>query len=116
MALSRNTIRKSAAIAMTLAAAVLTGYAQQAQPDLVLHKTVTYADHETYIELPFDVPEGVTRITIETSYTERDKHTTIDLGLLDNERFRGWSGGNKSTFTVSETDATPSYLPGPIRP
>ena len=85
-------------------------------PTLVLHRTVTYADRQTYIELPFEVPEGVTRISIETSYTEREKHTAIDLGLFDSERFRGWSGGNKSEFTVSETDATPSYLPGPVRP
>ena len=90
--------------------------AQQSHPDLVLHRTVTAADHQTYIELPFDVPEGVTRVTIESSYTERDQHTTIDFGLFDGERFRGWSGGNKSSFTLSETDATPSYLPGPIRP
>ena len=68
------------------------------------------------ISSPFEVPEGVTRVSIETSYTEREKHTTIDLGLFDGERFRGWSGGNKSSFTVSETDATPSYLPGPVRP
>jgi hypothetical protein len=88
----------------------------QVHSDLVLHRTVTYADYQTYIELPFDVPEGVTRVTIESSYTERDKHTTIDLGLFDGERFRGWSGGNKSSFTLSESDATPSYLPGPIRP
>ncbi len=85
-------------------------------PDLVLHRTVTYADHQTYVELPFDVPQGVARVTIESSYTERDKHTTIDLGLFDGERFRGWSGGNKASFTLSEADATPSYLPGPIRP
>jgi hypothetical protein len=85
-------------------------------PALVLHRTVTYADRQTYIELPFEVPQGVTRISIETSYTERERHTAIDLGLFDGERFRGWSGGNKSSFTVSETDATPSYLPGAVRP
>ena len=90
--------------------------AQQTSPDLVLRKTVTHADHQTYIELPFNVPEDIARVTIDTSYTERDKHTTIDLGLFDAERFRGWSGGNKASFTLSETDATPSYLPGPIRP
>ena len=89
--------------------------AEQA-PALVLHRIVTYADRQTYIELPFEVPEGVTRVSIETSYTEREKHTAIDLGLFDGDRFRGWSGGNKSAFTVSETDATPSYLPGPVRP
>jgi hypothetical protein len=92
------------------------GWAQEAQPDLVLHGVVTYADRQTYRELPFTVPKGVTRVTVQFSYTERDKHTSIDLGLLDNERFRGWSGGNKGSFTVAEADATPSYLPGPIRP
>jgi hypothetical protein len=96
--------------------AIDTSYAQQASPDLVLHRTVTYADHQTYIELPFEVPQGITRVTIESSYTTRDQHTTIDFGLFDGERFRGWSGGNKALFTLSETDATPSYLPGPIRP
>lgn len=84
-------------------------------PDITLHGTVTRDDAQTYREVPFTVPQGVTRITVDFSYTERDKHTSIDLGILDNERFRGWSGGNKSSFTLSETDATPSYLPGAIR-
>ncbi|WP_263350568.1 CehA/McbA family metallohydrolase [Acidicapsa acidisoli] len=92
------------------------GYAQHAKPDVVLHGTVTYADRQTYKELPFAVPKGVTRVSVELSYTERDKHTSIDLGVFDSERFRGWSGGNKSYFTISETDATPSYLPGVIIP
>src|ERR1700759_4233180 len=115
MSLVRHQIHASVALAL-LADSLLPAAAQPSHPNLVLHRTVTFADYETYIELPFDVPEGVTRVTIETSYTERDKHTTIDLGLFDGERFRGWSGGNKSTFTVSETDATPSYLAGPVRP
>jgi hypothetical protein len=85
-------------------------------PSLVLHRTVTYSDRQTYIELPFEVPKDIVRVTISTSYTEREQHTTIDLGLFDGERFRGWSGGNKLSFTLSETDATPSYLPGPIQP
>lgn len=92
------------------------GYAQEAKPDLVLHGTVTYADRQTYLELPFNVAKGVTRVSVELSYTERDKHTSVDLGVFDSERFRGWSGGNKSYFTISETDATPSYLPGVIVP
>ncbi len=90
------------------------GYAQQKQPDLVLRGTVTYADRQSYLELPFAVGEDVTRVSVELSYTERDKHTNIDMGVFDSERFRGWSGGNKSFFTISETDATPSYLPGVI--
>jgi hypothetical protein len=112
-------IRQTISIAAFLLVLFLvshTCHAQPGAPDLVLRRTVTYADRQTYIELPFEVSAGVTRITIESSYTERDKRTTIDLGLFDGERFRGWSGGNKSSFTLSETDATPSYLSGPIRP
>lgn len=89
---------------------------QKRAPDITLRGSVTFADAQTYRELPFTVPSGVTRITVDFSYTERDKKTSIDLGILDSERFRGWSGGNKSSFTLSETDATPSYLPGAIRP
>ena len=110
---------RAAVVSVVLAVFILLGIntcdAQESHPDLVLHRTVTYEDRQTYIELPFDVPDGVTRVTIESSYTEGDKHTTIDLGLLDGERFRGWSGGNKTSFTLSEADASPSYLPGPIR-
>lgn len=93
----------------------LPGQSQSVRPpDLTLRGAVTSNDAQTYREVPFPVPTGVTRITVEFAYTERDKKTSIDLGILDNERFRGWSGGNKSTFTLSETDATPSYLPGAI--
>ena len=92
------------------------GHAQQGKPDVDLRGTVTYDNRQTYLELPFAVGKDVTRVSVELSYTQRDKHTSIDLGVFDTERFRGWSGGNKSFFTISETDATPSYLPGVIVP
>lgn len=112
-----NRIR-NAAIFLSLLAGFIsaTCNAQRPTSDLDLHGTLTYANRQSYVEVPFEVPKGVTRVTVEFSYTERDKHTTVDLGMFDSERFRGWSGGNKSTFTVSATDATPSYLPGPIVP
>jgi len=88
----------------------------ESRPNIVLTGVLTHTDNHTYREVPFTVPSGITRLTIEFSYTARDERTTIDLGLFDGERFRGWSGGNKATFTISESDATPSYLPGPVRP
>jgi predicted metal-dependent phosphoesterase TrpH len=84
--------------------------------------------------LPFEVPAGVRRITV---YTDYDRFTVLrgvagnvlDLGLFgpagwapdDAGRcaaagFRGWSGGARQTVTVSATEATPGYLPGPIDP
>jgi hypothetical protein len=96
---------------LTLAAAV----ASQ-PPDVVLRVSIGEKDHQTYRSLPFDVPAGVSRITVAYSYTGRDQGTTIDAGLSGPEGFRGWSGGNKKTFTVSAVDTTPSYLPGAITP
>lgn len=90
--------------------------AQERKPDVVLKGMITEANRESYVEVPFTVPAGVVRVSIDFHYTGHEKKATIDLGLLDNERFRGWSGGNKSAFTVSEADATPSFLPGPVRP
>jgi len=91
-------------------------------PDLVLRGDLSGADNQTYREVPFDVPAGVNRITVQFDYSGRNEHTTVDLGLLGpggfkgQDGFRGWSGGSKQLFTVGVTDATASFLPGPIRP
>lgn len=97
------------------------GQARAEQPDLTLSGKLDGKDNQTYKLVPFDVPAGVDRITVDFAYTGKEQKTTVDLGLLGpggfkNNAFRGWSGGNKSRFTVSATDATPSYLPGPIAP
>jgi hypothetical protein len=89
--------------------------AQQEKPaDLVLTGDVKGAQNKTYFDVPFTVPAGVHRISVDFHYTGRDERATLDLGIADPQRFRGESGGNKSHFTISETDATPSYLPGAI--
>jgi hypothetical protein len=103
-------------VVMFLAMGCVSGRAQERKPDVVLKGTITESDRETYVEGPFTVPAGVVRVSVDFHYTGHEKQTTIDLGLLDTEGFRGWSGGNKSAFTVSEADATPSYLPGPVKP
>src|ERR1700733_6579729 len=82
---------------------------------LELHGALTGADNQTWRLVPFEVPAGTTRITVDFDYTTRDARTTIDLGITGPDGFRGWSGGNKRSFTISATDATPSYLPGQIR-
>lgn len=89
----------------------------QAAPDLVLRGVLTGADHQTYRTVPFAVPPGVARITIEFDYTGKEERSVIDLGLLGPDgALAGWSGGNKRVFTVSSTDATPSYHPMPTVP
>jgi len=83
-------------------------------PAIVLQGKVTGTQNKTYFEVSFDVPSGVHRISVDFSYTGKDHKTALDLGIADPERFRGYSGGNKSHFTIGESDATPSYLPGAI--
>ena len=99
-------------MALLFAVALLAGAEQS--PDLVLSGVLNRADYQTYKDVQFTVPAGVTRLTVEFTYTGKDQRTTIDLGIFDPERFRGWSGGNKATFTLSPSDATPSFLPGSI--
>jgi hypothetical protein len=85
-------------------------------PDLVLRGTVNGTQNHQYIEVPFDVPDGIERLTVVFHYTGKEERTTLDLGVESPRGFRGWSGGNKDTFTISSTDATPSYLPGEVSP
>ncbi len=82
--------------------------------DLDLHGTIDHKQADSYVLVPFQLPAGIQRLEVSFSYTGREEHTTLDLGLLDPDRFRGWSGGNKHVFSIGIADATPSYLPGPL--
>lgn len=109
-------IRLALCVVLTLPIFCRALFGQATYTDLVLEGKVTGSQNKIYFEVPFDVPAGVHRISVAFSYTGKDQKTTLDLGIADPERFRGNSGGNKSHFTISETDATPSYLPGVILP
>lgn len=91
---------------------------------LVLTGTLSPGTPEQpYAYLPFEVPEGTTHLSVSCRY---DRGNVIDLGLLDpraegqsfpaTQGFRGWSGGARDAFFVSETEATPGYLAGDLPP
>lgn len=86
------------------------------EPDLRLSGRISGEDHQTYLRAPFEVPPGTDRLVVAFDYDGREARTVIDLGLEDPHGFRGASGGNKSHFSISATDATPSYLAGPVDP
>ncbi len=88
---------------------------QDQHREIVLSGDLTRTDHQTYREIPFNVPAGISRVTVELEY-DHDQHTVIDLGLRDPAGQRGWSGGNKSRIVIGIDDATPSYRAGPILP
>jgi len=83
---------------------------------------------DQWVYLPFDVPAGVGRITVDTAHDQFSvagiARNVLDLGIFgaaghepgNAEGFRGWSGGARSGFTVSSTGATPGYRRGPVDP
>lgn len=81
------------------------------------------APGQPYAYLPFELPDGTTRLSLEFHY---DAGNIIDLGLLDprfrqedfpaTQGFRGWSGGAREGFFVTQTEATPGYLAGELFP
>jgi hypothetical protein len=109
------------AMPLTLTLTLTARADEKPAPDTILRGALTGVDNQTWRLVPFEVPPGTTRITVDFDYTTRDLRTSIDIGIMGpdgfrgQDGFRGWSGGNKRSFTISATDATPSYLPGPIR-
>lgn len=109
------------AFAFSLSALAPAGWAEPPAPPKadagapwkVLRGELTRAQYEHYTEVPFDLPAGVTRVTIRFRYDKAD-HSVIDLGLRDPQRFRGWGGGAHDHMTLSTEDATQGYLPGPL--
>jgi hypothetical protein len=81
-----------------------------------------------YVYVPFDLPEPAHSLSVSYSYSapissdEREGGNVIDIGLFDPRGkefpggggFRGWSGSARDEFTISTTEATPGYLPGPL--
>jgi hypothetical protein len=62
---------------------------------------------------PVEVPAGTAALRVTLSYPA-ESGTVLDLGCFDPAGFRGWSGGARDSFVVSEREATPGYLPGPV--
>jgi len=99
-----------------------------------LHAHLTTDDRKRspYFLLPFDVPGGIVQLTVHYRYTNALRanqagHAAgniVDLGLFDPrgcafltaQGFRGWSGTARDRVTLTPTEATPGYLPGPIYP
>ncbi|HEY9291820.1 MAG TPA: CehA/McbA family metallohydrolase [Microlunatus sp.] len=79
-----------------------------------------------WVYLPVIVPEGATSIAAGYEYSRPEVAdgavgNACDLGVFDprgfelgGDGFRGWSGGARTAFLISEQAATPGYLPGPV--
>ncbi|MEM3957758.1 MAG: CehA/McbA family metallohydrolase [Thermoproteota archaeon] len=71
---------------------------------------------DDYKYLRFNLPPGYGLIEVSYEYS-RDSRSVLDIGMLDPEgSFRGWSGSDKTGFSISASKATPGYVAGEIKP
>ncbi|EFL40808.1 MULTISPECIES: CehA/McbA family metallohydrolase [Streptomyces] len=80
-----------------------------------------------FVHLPVEVPDGVREIKVSYTYDRPavpagTAGNALDIGIFDERGtelggrgFRGWSGGARTEFFLRADDATPGYLPGPVR-
>ena len=67
-----------------------------------------------YLEVPFDVPDRARSLQVQIKYDR--SAAVIDLGCRGSAGFRGWSGGARDHYVITEDAATPGYLPGALEP
>ena len=115
--MKRNALAGALLVASTAFAA-----AEDAPRVIKAHFTPKQQQVDRYVQVPFDITPGTTRIDIELKYDRSNGENVVDLGLLEpgslelgTRAFRGWTGGERSAIFVSATDATPGYWPGPIQ-
>lgn len=82
----------------------------------------------SFVYVPFQVPAGVTNITVVQNYSSKGQGNALDLGVFDPRGTgsidsltgftgsRGWSGGFRNNFSISAAGATPGYNAGPVLP
>ncbi|WP_079049886.1 CehA/McbA family metallohydrolase [Streptomyces torulosus] len=81
-----------------------------------------------FVYLPVEVPAGVRELKVVYSYDRPSvpagtAGNALDIGVFDErgtdlggQGFRGWSGGARTEFFIRADEATPGYVPGPVRP
>src|SRR5687767_8201134 len=91
--------------------------------------TFSEAVEGSHVMVPFDVPEGTTRVRLRLCYDQPDLPTsaqikhTLDLGVYDargtdgvhdEDEFRGWGGSSRPEVLITPEQATNGFMPGPI--
>ncbi len=65
------------------------------------------------LEVPFELVPGFESLSVEV-IGDIPERSTLDLGLVDPSRIRGWSGGARRSIELSNYSATPGYLCGEL--
>lgn len=122
----RSLLRAGTAVAAAAALSAPVGFSPAAAGRTVTRKasgTFLPGTAPDWAYVPVDVPRGVREIEVSYSYDRPEPNlpsgtagNTLDLGVFGPDGFRGWSGGERSSFRIARSSATPGYLAGPVDP
>ncbi|MFB7932820.1 CehA/McbA family metallohydrolase [Streptomyces sp. NPDC056039] len=115
-----------AAAALTLGSVSFAAAAEGGQESRTVRGTLPPGAPD-FVYVPVEVPAGVREIKVAYTYDRPSvpagtTGNALDIGVFDDRGtelggrgFRGWSGGARTEFFLRADDATPGYLPGPVR-
>ncbi|WP_432118684.1 CehA/McbA family metallohydrolase [Streptomyces sp. bgisy032] len=115
-----------AAAALTLGSVSFASAADGGQESRTLRGTLPPGSPD-FVYVPVEVPAGVRELKVAYAYDRPSvpagtTGNALDIGVFDErgtelggKGFRGWSGGARTEFFIRADDATPGYLPGPVR-
>ncbi|MGQ4383128.1 CehA/McbA family metallohydrolase [Streptomyces sp. SAS_270] len=117
-----------AAAALTLGSVTFASAAAGQDPQTKTVRGTLPIGSPDFVYVPVEVPHGVRELHVAYTYEKPSvpagtAGNALDIGLFDERGtelggtgFRGWSGGARTEFFVRADDATPGYIPGPLRP
>ncbi|CAL9559638.1 hypothetical protein SUDANB1_04604 [Streptomyces sp. enrichment culture] len=115
-----------AAAALTLGSVSFASAADGDQESRTVRGTLPPGSPD-FVYVPVEVPAGVRELKVAYTYDRPavpagTLGNALDIGIFDDRGtelggrgFRGWSGGARTEFFLRADDATPGYLPGPVR-
>jgi hypothetical protein len=115
-----------AAAALTLGSVSFAAAADGDQESRTVRGTLPPGSPD-FVYVPVEVPAGVRELKVAYTYDRPSvpagtTGNALDIGIFDDRGtelggrgFRGWSGGARTEFFIRADEATPGYLPGPVR-
>ncbi|MDQ0749207.1 hypothetical protein QF034_003438 [Streptomyces africanus] len=115
-----------AAAALTLGSVSFAAAADGEQESRTVRGTLPPGSPD-FVYVPVEVPAGVRELRVAYTYDRPavpagTTGNALDIGIFDDRGtelggrgFRGWSGGARTEFFIRADEATPGYLPGPVR-
>ncbi len=79
---------------------------------MIIKEYIKKEQEKDYVMIPFSVDDDVEKI--EVAYRVDARDATIDIGVKDPKRIRGFSGGARDNFYICLDHATPGYISGEL--